>query len=340
LQLLTSIAEATQNYKPTIKTCNMKYFLSSGVLTIVTCMLNAQTPFAISNRVILENDQAEIETLLNKKLNAGLGLKTYEVVFAGNFNNLADNDNVNQFNASRIREAEKPGLADKLSTGVVINGEVDKFFPTLVGDVVTYRLKLWSRKIRKGPDKDKMANIYFPLSIVSKISGSNEDNSGTVNDAISYFGAPLTFRLSPNIIDITGKDEQTRFVIGMHHDFRALPVGDTLTDNVEIGFGYYGAFGFSFFSMGDVFDEETDAWIAGRWSLSALVYLFRSGGKFKEAVFGTYDQKSLSGFEFMFRFKTENDSEKKFNLFIGANCGFTKNAPNYKKWDIRLGIGN
>lgn len=300
----------------------------------------SQTPFAISNRVVLPATKQDISDIIQKKQALKIGLNDYETYFEVNKATKTTSVLIQTFTADFIEQAEKPALADKLSTGIVINGEVDKLFPTLVGNVVTYRLKLWSRKIKAGADKDKHANIYLPLSLVSKISGSNEDNSGTVNDAVSYFGAPLTFRFSPNLIDITSKDKETRFVVGMHHDFRMLSIGDTVTDNVEIGFGYYAALGFSFFSTGDVFDDQTNEWIGGRWSISGLLYTFRSSGKFKSAVFGNYDQKSISGFECMLRFKTNSDVNKKFNFFIGANSGFTKNAPNYKKWDLRIGIGN
>lgn len=327
------------------------YRLSASlVITMLSVLFaGAQVPFGIKNRVVLEDDAGKILEKINKRMSHNGKLLPFEAAFLAEEKEVHALDGsekesrnkalVADYNAMLVREAEKPGFAEKLSTGIVIKGEVDKLFPTLVGDITTYRLKLWQRSIKRGRDKDKKANVYLPFSFVSKLSGSNEDNTGTVNDATTFFGAPLTFRLSPNLVDYTW-NEGSRFVLGMHHDLRLLPVGDTTTDKIEAGFGYYGSFGFSFFNDADVFDNESNSWIAGKWSFSALVYVFRSGGKFKQAVFGNYDKKSLSGFECMLRFATSDDASRKFNFFLGTNLGLTEDSPNYKKWDFRIGIGN
>lgn len=234
------------------------------------------------------------------------------------------------FNDEQIEQAESADVLKQFSGSLVVSDYVDKLFPTINGDIITYRLNLWTTNSGK-------ARHYLPLSIISKVSGSSQNNTGTLNDAVSFFGAPLTFRFSPTFIDRSFTFN--RLVIGMLHDVRVLAIGDTATNQIDAGFGYYGAFGFSYFGDGDVSSEPTTRY-TGRWSFSTMLYLFTSGGKFNKTVFGNYEPKNLTGLEMLLRFKTDKDEGSKFNLLIGANYGFTRGAPNYNKWDFRIGVGN
>ena len=78
----------------------------------------------------------------------------------------------------------------------------------------------------------------------------------------------------------------------------------------------------------------------GKWSFSSILYAFKSGGTFNKAVFGNYEKKTLSGVEFFLRFKTSKKEDSKFNFLIGASNGFTRGAPNFAKWEFRIGVGS
>ena len=221
---------------------------------------------------------------------------------------------------------------DQFGSGLVLGDDTKTLFPTINGEIINYRLSFYT-------DNNSVRH-YIPISIISKVSGSNKNNTGTLNDATSFFGSPFTFRTTTAFLDKQiGKEN--RIVVGMHNDLRIVTVGDTLTSKIETSFGYYGAFGFTYFGKGEVYNDldPSTKW-DGAWSFSALLYLFSSGGTFNKAVFGNYDKKNLSGLELLLRFKTSNSEKSKFNLLVGGNYGFTKGAPNFEKWSFRLGVGN
>jgi len=321
----------------------MKHFCQVAILFFVYAISNAQTPFGIKNKVVIYKSPQKIQEYLQSKEDYGLPLNKYEVQFQAAIRmnkQLQGGKECESFKVGILKEVENPEVAEKLSTGIVISDDVNKLFPTIVGNVVNYRLRLWSRVLKKGPDKNDTAIVYLPLSIISKISGATGNSSGTLNDAASFFGAPFTLRFSPNFVDVDVDNKNGRFVVGMHHDLRVLAIADTATNKAEAGFGYYGALGFTYFNTGQVFNEEAKDWIEGKWSFSALLYFFKSGGKFNKAVFGDYKNRTLSGIECMLRFRTNSDANKKFNFFFGTNYGFSKDVPNKGKWDFRMGIGN
>lgn len=261
---------------------------------------------------------------------------------------------------SKVQE-KSADLFSQFGGGLVIGDDANTLFPTVNGDIITYRLGVWSNirikddtkrghkpktgeidsLLRIAKDSSKLDTVrhYLPLSIISKVSGSNQNNTGTVNDAVSFFGAPLTFRFSPVLY--SHEFLENKIVFGMHHDLRILAIGDTNTNKITAGFGYYGAVGFTYFGNGTVSNEAEPKTVEdGVWSFSSLFYYFKSGGKFNKAVFGNYEPTSLTGIELLLRFKTTRSEANKFNLQLGANYGFTKNAPNYGKWEFKIGVAN
>ena len=244
-----------------------------------------------------------------------------------------------KYNKKQKIEEEKIGTLDQFSSGLVMGDDMKNLFPTINGEILNYRLGLYSTKGRE-TDNDTIVRHYLPISIISKISGSNKNTTGTLNDATSFFGSPFTFRTTTIFLDRTTKNMENRFVVGMHNDLRIVTVGDTLTSKLETAFGYYGAIGFTYFGKGDVSNasDPSTKW-EGTWSFSALAYFFSSGGTFNKAVFGNYEKKNLTGIELLLKFKTSSSEASKFNLLIGGNYGFTKGAPNFEKWSFRLGIG-
>jgi len=211
----------------------------------------AQTPFGIKNRVVRHKDPDKTMEYLLIKYQNGLPLKEYERNFISNVQqiratykmNMEDDSTQagrflteqnysvsNEHDAYRngiLKDAEDADLADKISTGIVISDDVNKLFPAITGNVVNYRLRLWSRIMQKGPYKGDTAEVYLPLSILSKVTGATGNNTGTVNDAASFLGAPLTLRFSPNLLDLQSKDKKSRLGIGMQHELRMLYVAST-----------------------------------------------------------------------------------------------------------------
>ena len=315
----------------------MKPLFTLVILLPITAF--AQAPFAAKTKF----KDLTAEEFLYRAKRQGIDqvyIKNVKTDVATNFL-INDKDNATtktakDFYNSKVRELEESAsVLDQFSGGINIpTEEMENLFPTINGDIITYRLRMWTTRDKN----DEQVRHYLPLSIISKVSGSQKNNTGTVNDAVSFFGAPLTFRLTPTLIDVPWGD--TRFVFGMHHDLRLITIGDTLTDKLQAGFGYYGALGLSFFGEGDVMTTGDPTKYEGTWSFSALLYHFSSGGKFDKAIFGNYEAKNLNGFEFLLRFKTSSKEKSKFNLLLGANYGLTKNAPNHNKWDFRIGVGN
>jgi len=250
----------------------------------------------------------------------------------------------------------KADYFDHMSANIVIQQDAKKMFPCVNGEIINYKLGVWTQKkfVRK-PAKDckqeckdtmeTYPRIHFlPFSIISKVSGNYADSSaGPINDATSFFGAPLTLRFSP-AADLTPKNDDNKLFFGVHGDLRLLMIGDTVTNSINTGWGVYLSGGFTYMGKGYAYEgnEDTDdsKRYYGKWSISGMFYWFKSGGTFNKAVFGEYEPKNLSGFEAILRFKTSKKENSKFNFIFGASNGFTRGAPDFAKWQFRLGVGS
>lgn len=87
-------------------------------------------------------------------------------------------------------------------------------------------------------------------------------------------------------------------------------------------------------------DNDEGKRFHGKWSISTMIYWFKSGGKFNKIVFDDHTNKTISGIEMLLRFKTNKKEDSKFNFLIGASNGFTKPTPNFAKWQFRIGVGS
>jgi len=249
---------------------------------------------------------------------------------------------------SSVRELSKPDYLDHMNANITTLQNGKKMFPTINGEVINYKLSLWtSYKIKeKDGKKDTIfQRHYLPISVFTKVSGNYSDSSaGPSDDATSYFGAPLTLRFAPAVELFPGKLRENRLFVGLNTDMRLLTIGDTIRNKLQATWGVYASGGISYLGRGYAFDgdEETDA--SGRhegvWSFTAMLYFFKSGGEYSKAIFGNYEKKTLTGVEMLLRFKTSKKEDAKFNFLIGASNCFTKGAANTGGWQFRLGIGN
>ena len=240
-----------------------------------------------------------------------------------------------------VNNLDKTDFFDHANANLVFIQDGKKLFPTINGEVINYKLGVWTTKDQDGVKRPH----YLPLSLISKVSGNYADSAaGATNDATSYFGAPLTFRISPAIELTKETSTENKLFLGFNADLRLLTIGDTVENKLNTGWGAYGSVGLTYMGKGFVQDPNGDQDESGRydgtWSFSALLYIFKSGGTFNKAVFGDYEKKTLAGVEMLLRFKTSKKENSKFNFLIGANNGFTKGAPNFGKWEFRIGVGS
>jgi hypothetical protein len=117
-------------------------------------------------------------------------------------------------NLSELEQIEKTNFFEHYSANVVSFQNGNKLFPTINGEIINYKLGIWAfrdKKIDNGKAiqtnattaKDSIVIHYLPFSIISKVSADYMDPAaGTLNDATSFFGAPLTFRIAPGV-DLT-----------------------------------------------------------------------------------------------------------------------------------------
>jgi hypothetical protein len=237
----------------------------------------------------------------------------------------------------------KPDFLDHMNANIVTIQNGKKMFPAINGEVINYKLSLWTTKPKKGDTIPK--RHYLPISLFTKISGNYSDSAaGPSDDAVSYFGAPLTLRFSPSYKLFANKYGDNALFIGVNADMRLLTIGDTIKNKLQTTWGVYGSLGLSYMGTGYGYDgiDDTDAANRhdGTWSFTAMVYFFKSGGEYNKAVFGNYDKKTLSGIELLLRFKTSKKEDAKLNFLIGASNCFTKGVPNSGIWQFRLGIGS
>jgi hypothetical protein len=252
---------------------------------------------------------------------------------------------IDSITASQREELGKPDFFDHYSANIITLQNGKKMFPVINGEVVNYGLGLWStvREIDSAGVKDKKikdtVTHYLPLSIITKLSGNYRDSSaGVTNDATSFLGAPLTFRLSPSFEIPVDKLQRNKMFAGLNADLRLLTIADPNTSKLEAGWGMYGSVGVTYMGYGYAVSENGRH--EGKWSFSSILYAFKSGGTFNKAVFGNYEKKTLSGIEFFLQFKTSKKEDSKFNFLIGAGNGFTRGAPNFGKWEFRIGVGS
>ena len=247
-------------------------------------------------------------------------------------------DSVNK----RVDESnlDKADFFDHINANLISIQDGKKLFPTINGEVINYKLGLWT-SIKK--DSTKRPH-YLPLSLISKVSGNYADSSaGATNDATSYFGAPLTFRFSPSFELTKESSTENKLFFGFNTDIRLLTIGDTIKNEITTTWGAYGSVGLTYMGKGFATQGSDDAdessRYEGKWSFSALLYFFKGGGTFNKAVLGDYEKKTISGIELLLRFKTNKKEDSKFNFLIGASNGFTRGAPNFGKWEFRIGVG-
>ena len=171
-----------------------------------------------------------------------------------------------------------------------------KLFPTINGEIINYKLRIWTNE-----RTDKVGNTItkahiLPFSLISKVSGNYSDSSaGLTNDATSYFGSPLTFRFAPSTELFTKNNTRNKFFVGLNTDLRLLTIGDKTSSKIETGWGGYTSVGLTYMGTGYAYEGEEDTDEAnrfeGKWSFSTLFYYFKSGGTFNKAIFGDYQKK-------------------------------------------------
>lgn len=257
---------------------------------------------------------------------------------------------------------------DHMSANVVFIQNSQQMFPTINGEIINYKLGVWTQRIFKSNPKecDTCGNItdrvrrrackiarrecrdlltdslrvhYLPFSIITKVSSNyNDSSAGPTHDATSFFGAPLTFRFSP-AIDLTPGLEDNKLFAGMNADLRLLTYTDSGSTRLQTAWGAYVSVGLSYLGKGYAYDTDDAQRHDGRFSFSSILYWFKSGGEFNKALFGDYQKKSLTGIELMLRFKTSSKQDSKFNFLFGANNCFTRGAPGFAQWQFQLGIG-
>lgn len=244
--------------------------------------------------------------------------------------------------SNQINRLTKADFLVHANANLVSIQDGKKLFPTINGEIINYKLRIWTETSNSS---DSVKVHVLPFSLISKVSGNYSDSSaGPINDATSYFGAPLTFRIAPSVELFTKNNDNNKLFLGANCDLRLLTVGDSSTNKIETGWGGYVSAGLTYMGTGYAYegDEDIDESkrYEGKWSFSTLFYYFKSGGTFNKAVFGNYEKKSLTGIELLLRFKVLNTKDSKFNFLVGASNGFTKGAPNSGNWEFRIGIGN
>ncbi|HYE54600.1 MAG TPA: hypothetical protein VD996_07140 [Chitinophagaceae bacterium] len=256
---------------------------------------------------------------------------------------------------------------DHLSANAVFIQNSQKMFPTINGEVINYRLGIWTEKryISKSQcadcdtlqnriarricrenrrrcldtTADELRTHYLPFSIITKISSNYADSSaGPTHDATSFFGAPLTLRFSP-AFDLTPHLEENKLFAGINTDLRLLTYTDTVANDLETAWGAYVSAGLSYLGKGYAYETDEADRHDGAFSFSAMLYWFKSGGQFNKELFGNYQKKTLTGVEIILRFKTSSKQSSRFNFILGASNGFTRGAPNFAKWQFQLGVG-
>jgi hypothetical protein len=237
-----------------------------------------------------------------------------------------------------VDNLDKADFFDHANANIVFIQNGKKLFPTINGEVINYKLGILTTKRKDGTKRPH----FLPISLITKVSGNyNDSSAGATNDAVSYFGSPLTFRVAPSF-ELTRADAtENKLFIGMNADARMLTIGDAIKNELSISWGFYGSVGLTYMGKGFAFEgtDESERF-DGKWSFSTLLYYFKSGGDFNKTVLKDAEKKTLSGVELLLRFKTNKKEDSKFNFLISASNGFTRTAPNFAKWEFRVGVGN
>ncbi len=293
-----------------------KLFLIIACLYVITA--SSQVPFATYKKPTVET--------MKKRVARASGFSDSDYTKA-----LIDSVN------KEVEDIDRADFFDHANANVVSIQNGKKLFPTINGEVINYKLSLWTTTADDGSKRPH----YLPLSIITKVSGDYADSSaGPVNDAVSYFGAPLTFRFSPAFELTKATATENKLFLGVNTDLRLLTIADAVTSKLNVSWGAYGSIGLTYMGKGYAFETDESERFDGKWSFTTLLYFFKSGGEFNKAVLGDYEKKTLSGVELLLRFKTNRKEDSKFNFLIGASNGFTSNAPNFAKWEFRIGVGN
>jgi hypothetical protein len=300
-----------------------KVFMAAALL--ISLHGYAQVPFATYKKPSFKQELHKIASVMN--------------ISSDEANAQADSNYQQQ-----LQEITRADYFDHVSANIVATGDLQQIFPTINGEVIHYKLGLWSSRVKNPENRlDTIKMHYLPFSIISKISANYMDpGTGTLNDATSFFGAPLTFRFAP-AFDLTPHSEYNKLFVGVQGDLRMLVIGDTAANTIDASWGVYSSFGLTYMGNGYAFDDngtDDSERHDGKWSFSALLFWAKSGGKFNKAVFGNFEPKQLSGLELMLRFKASSKSDSRFNFFLGGSNGFSRGAPNFARWDFRIGVGN
>lgn len=331
-------------------------------LVLIVSIAAAQTPFAPFRSTTLISPHASANARQPKN---DLETMLYSGVRKSNATPI-DSADVRKANDS-LKDEFRLEYFDHLSANAVFIQNSQKMFPTISGEVINYKFSVWTQKIyEKEPDctdcnsiKDKyqrrkckedarrcndsvvarLREHILPFSIITKLSANYVDSSaGPTHDATSFFGAPLTFRFAP-AADLTPYWKYNKLFVGLNADLRLLTIADTSTNKLQTSWGAYVSAGFSYLGKGYAYETDESDRHDGKFSFSAMLYWFKSGGEFKKAIFGDYEKKTLTGIELLLRFKTSRKEDSKFNLIFGANNGFRRGAPNFAQWQFQLGIG-
>ena len=357
-------------YVNTFVCCNLTTTLTQNrfmkkryLLPVLLCLSvasYAQMPFstvAPPRGVLNEKEKAEVNrnkneiNLLTTENNGFSGISTLTAAQKETINaNKRKVDSLCKVNrdirdssvSRELNDIGKPDFLDHMNSNITSLQNGKKMFPTLNGELINYKLSLWTSSCKTSKGDTVARRHYLPISLFTKISGNYSDSAaGPSDDATSYFGAPLTLRFAPAFELFPNRLNENRLFVGLNTDLRLLTIGDTIKNKLQTTWGVYGSAGISYMGKGYA-EDPTDAAhrYDGVWSFTAMLYFFKSGGEYNKAIFGNYEKKTLTGVELLLRFKTSKKENAKFNFLIGASNCFTKGAANTGSWQFRLGVGS
>ncbi len=324
---------------PTAQSAELKEFKRTGQ-SIIAINKAKIASLKEKNKAFAISIQTESDVSKNAKINAEIKANIKSI-------NSLDSQNKESIRAlvkEEFVQLGKPDFLDHINANIVSIQNGKKMFPTINGEIINYKLSVWTSYKIKKCDTVRTPH-YLPISLFTKVSGNYADSeAGASDDATSYFGAPLTLRFSPSRELFKNKLHDNRLFAGFNTDMRLLTIADTVKNKLQTTWGVYGSAGLTYMGRGYAYEGEGDTDAAQRhdgiWSFSAMLYFFKSGGDYNKAIFGNYEKKTLSGLEMLLRFKTSKKEDAKFNFLLGASNCFTKGAANSGGWQFKLGIGN
>ncbi len=218
--------------------------------------------------------------------------------------------------------------------------DVNNSFPSINLNLIQYRLGLFTFKAKKGRPSVNVVTgdtirVFMPLILMSKFTLNYDSlNYASLNDATSFAGSPITFRIMPSHTFKVGLENT--FTIGLVGDLRGIILNDSTNSNTDFEFGAYYSFGVKYSGKGDVRDETGQSFI-GKWSLSGLLYGFSGSKTSNNELYG--GQTGLRGLELIFKFKVLDTKLTRFNLFANTQYQFD-HLTDQSPWIFKFGIGN